>query len=229
MEEEEDFRLQFIHAGLMKTPELSVLEARKEIVSFSERLECMFAMVREMLHEHEEEKSVKLYARIEKYENICDRLEQDIAQYLGNVSNAHLSDDTKGKIRSMLREIGELESVSDACYNIARVLMRKQEKKEKFTAAQENSVDSMMNLVSYFLTHMTLSLKKSRKEVDMHQTYNLENELNSYRDLLKSNNIIDLNEHRYNYASGSMYMDIVNECEKLGDYIVNVVEARFGK
>ena len=228
-EDDEEFRLQFIHSGLMKTPELSVLEARKEIVSFSERLERMFAMVREMLHEHEEEKSVKLYARIEKYENICDRLEQDIAQYLGNVSNAHLSDDTKGKIRSMLREIGELESVSDSCYNIARVLMRKQEKKEKFTAAQENSVDSMMNLVSYFLTHMTLSLKKPRKEVDVHQTYNLENELNSYRDLLKSNNIIDLNEHRYNYASGSMYMDIVNECEKLGDYIVNVVEARFGK
>ena len=136
-EEEEDFRLHFITAGFMKTPELSVLEAQKEISSFSERMQRMFGMVRELLQEKDDAKFAKLYSRIEKYESISDNMEIEIAKYLDQVSDAHLSDDTKAKIRAMLREISELESIGDACYNMARTISRKvQGKQEHFTDRQ---------------------------------------------------------------------------------------------
>ena len=143
-EAEEDFRLRFIQAGIMKTPELSVLEASKEIQSFAERLQRMFYMVRELLHTTEDSKFVKLYSRIEKYEGISDNMEIEIAKYLDQVSNAHLSDETKEKVRSMLREISELESIGDSCYNIARTINRKMSAKEDFTEKQYNHIEQML-------------------------------------------------------------------------------------
>ena len=135
-DEEEDFRLRFIQAGIMKTPELSVLEAQKEISSFAERMQRMFGMVRELLSTHDESEFVKLYTRIEKYENISDNMEQEIAKYLSAVSDAHLSDETKAKIRDMMREITELESIGDSCYNLARTISRLVNSKEDFTEKQ---------------------------------------------------------------------------------------------
>ena len=125
VDEEEDFRLHFITSGIMKTPELSVLEAQKEIQSFAERMQRMFGMVRDLLTEKNDENFTKLYTRLEKYEGISDNMEIEIAKYLDSVSDAHLSDDTKAKIRAMLREISELESIGDACYNMARTINRK--------------------------------------------------------------------------------------------------------
>ena len=142
-QDEEDFRLRFIQAGIMKTPEFAVLEASKEIHSFSGRIHRMFGMVRELLGEQDGEAFVKLYSRIEKYEGISDNMEIEIAKYLDQVSDAHLSDDTKEKVRAMLREISELESIGDACYNMARIISRKRSGKDEFTEDQYNHLHQM--------------------------------------------------------------------------------------
>lgn len=226
--EEDEFRLHFIQSGIMKTPELSVLEASKEIKSFAERIQRMFGMVRELLGEQDMDKFTKLYSRIEKYEGISDNMEIEIAKYLDQVSNAHLSDETKEKVRSMLREISELESIGDACYNIARTSNRLINSKEDFTQEQYDHIHQMFELTDDALTQMNRILVGHRQDNDVNRSFNIENEINNYRNQLRSQNINDVNDHKYTYAVGTMYMDIIQECEKLGDYVVNVVEARMG-
>ena len=226
--EEEEFRLHFITAGFMKTPELSVLEAQKEIQQFAVRIQRMFAMVRDLVHEKDEANFVKEFSRIEKYEGISDNMEIEIAKYLEEVSDAHLSDDTKAKIRAMLREISEIESIGDSCYNIARTLNRRIKGKEDFTEAQYDHMHQMMELTDQALSQMNSILVNYREQNDVNRAFNIENEINNYRNQLKSQNINDIEYQKYTYAIGTMYMDIINECEKLGDYVVNVVEARMG-
>ena len=228
-EEDEEFRLRYIGGTtIMKTPELSVLEAQKEIHSFGERIERMFGMVRELLEEKDESKFVKQFSRIEKYEGISDSMEIEIAKYLDQVSDAHLSDDTKAKIRAMLREISEIESIGDSCYNIARTINRKIKGKEDFIQSQYEHVHQMFELTHNALVQMNITLVRHKDELDANRSFNIENEINNFRNQLKSQNINDINNHKYTYAIGTMYMDIIQECEKLGDYVVNVVEARMG-
>jgi len=239
VDEEEDFRLHFITAGFMKTPELSVLEAQKEIQSFASRMQRMFGMVRELLtlsssttdkKDNQAGDFNKLFTRIEKYEGISDNMELEIAKYLDSVSDAHLSDDTKAKIRAMLREISELESIGDACYNMARTISRKYNgKQDHFIDKQYDHLHQMMELTDQSLTEMNRLLGGRKDLYDINRSFNIENEINNYRNQLKSQNINDINNHNYTYAVGTIYMDIINECEKLGDYVVNVVEARMGQ
>ena len=226
--DEDDFRLRFIQTGIMKTPEISVLEAQKEIHSFAERIQRMFGMVKELLGETNPDKFVKLFTRIEKYEGISDNMEIEIAKYLDQVSDAHLSDETKAKIRAMLREISEIESIGDSCYNIARTINRRCKGKEDFIPAQYEHMHQMMELTDNALTQMNVALVGHKSDTDANRSFNIENEINNYRNQLKSQNINDVNNHLYTYAIGTMYMDIIQECEKLGDYVVNVVEARMG-
>lgn len=226
--DEDDFRLRFIQSGIMKTPEISVLEAQKEIRCFAERIQRMFGMVKTLLGETNEEKFVKLYSRIEKYEGISDNMEIEIAKYLDQVSDSHLSDETKAKIRAMLREISEIESIGDSCFNIARTLNRRFKGKEDFITSQYEHMHQMMELTDNALTQMNITLVGHKGDNDANLSFNIENEINNYRNQLKSQNINDVNNHLYTYAIGTMYMDIIQECEKLGDYVVNVVEARMG-
>ena len=226
--EEDDFRLRFIQSGIMKTPEISVLEAQKEIHCFAERIQRMFGMVKELLGETNEDKFIKLYTRIEKYEGISDNMEIEIAKYLDQVSDSHLSDETKAKIRAMLREISEIESIGDSCFNIARTLNRRFKGKEDFITSQYEHMHQMMELTDNALTQMNITLVGHKGDNDANLSFNIENEINNYRNQLKSQNINDVNNHLYTYAIGTMYMDIIQECEKLGDYVVNVVEARMG-
>ena len=226
--DEDDFRLRFIQTGIMKTPEISVLEAQKEIHSFAERIQRMFGMVKELLGETNEDKFVKLFTRIEKYEGISDNMEIEIAKYLDQVSDSHLSDETKAKIRAMLREISEIESIGDSCYNIARTLNRRIKGKEDFIPSQYEHMHQMMELTDQALTQMNITLVGHKVDNDANLSFNIENEINNYRNQLKCLNINAVNTHLYTYAIGTMYMDIVQECEKLGDYVVNVVEARMG-
>lgn len=226
--DEDDFRLRFIQSGIMKTPEISVLEAQKEIHCFAERIQRMFGMVKMLLGETNEEKFVKLYSRIEKYEGISDNMEIEIAKYLDQVSDSHLSDETKAKIRAMLREISEIESIGDSCFNIARTLNRRFKGKEDFITSQYDHMHQMMELTDNALTQMNITLVGHKGDNDANLSFNIENEINNYRNQLKSQNINDVNNHLYTYAIGTMYMDIIQECEKLGDYVVNVVEARMG-
>ena len=227
-DEEDDFKLHFITSGIMKTPELSVLEAQKEIKAFGERIQTMFGMVRDLLDEQDKDKFVKLYSRIEKYEEISDQMEIDIANYLHDVSDAHLSDETKAKMRAMLREISEIESIGDSCYKIARIINRYNSSKEEMSGYQIKNIKTMMGLVDKALTEMNKMLVSYKEQNDINRSFNIENEIDNYRDKIKAENLNDVNEQKYSYSIGTMYSDFFDECETVGDYVLNVVEARMG-
>ena len=224
--DEDDFRLRFIQTGIMKTPEISVLEAQKEIHSFAERIQRMFGMVRELLGEKNPDKFVKLFSRIEKYEGISDNMEIEIAKYLDQVSDAHLSDETKAKIRAMLREISEIESIGDSCFNMARTISRRVKGTENFTSRQYENIHQMMELTNTALTEMNYMFTHDKQTLNPDRSFTIENEINNYRNQLRKQNIDAIENNEYTYSIGTMYMDIIQECEKLGDYVVNVVEAR---
>lgn len=224
--EDDEFRLRFIQAGIMKTPELSVLEASKEIHAYAEFTQHMFGMVRDLLTIKEDDTFEQLFDRIDKYEDRSDDMEVEIAKYLDQVSDAHLSDDTKEKVRQMLREISEIESIGDSCLHIARTIGRRRAAKDEFTEAQFDNINQMFELVDDALTQMGAVLVKHKNEVNVDRSFTMENQINNYRSQLRTQNITDVNDHKYTYTIGTMYMDIIQECERLGDFIINVVQAR---
>ena len=228
-EQEEEYRLQFISGGMLSTAELSILQARKEINLFAARIRRMFGMVRDLLHTENENDFNKLFSRIEKYENISDRMEVEIANYLTAVAEGRLSSESKIQIREMLREVTEIESIGDSCYNLARTINRKRKGNEDFTQAQYGHISQMFQLTDNALAQMIALLEDTHHQVDVNKSFNIEMEINNYRNQLKSQNILDVNDKKYDYQMGIHYMDIIAECEKLGDYAVNVVEAHSEK
>ena len=225
-EEDEEPRLRFITGGMLSTAELSILQARKEIHLFAERTHRMFGMVQDLLHTEKDDDFNKLFSRIEKYENISDNMELEIANYLNQVSEGRLSSESKLQIRAMLREVTEIESIGDSCYNLARTINRKRQTNQDFTEKQYEHIHFMMKLTNDALAQMIVVVEKpEHQSIDINKSFNIENEINNYRNQLKSQNILDVNNKEYDYQMGVYYMDIIAECEKLGDYIVNVVEA----
>ena len=227
--QQEEFRLQYIQGNLMQTPEISILQAQKETARFAERVQRMFGMVRQLVVEKDDDKFVHLFSQIEHQEDFTDRMEIEIARFLEQVSDNHLSDDTKAKVRQMMREVGELESIGDACYNLARTLNRRMDSGKDFTPRQYQQLGELMELCDNAMTQMCTIMTGHRHEHNINETFRLENEINLKRQHLKSDNIRAVDEHEYDYIVGTMYIDLINECEKLGDYVVNVVQARFGK
>ena len=224
--EDEEYRLRYITGGMLSTAELSILQAHKEISLFAERTARMFNMVKELFYEKNEETFLKTYSRIEKYENISDRMEIEIANYLTEVSEGRLSSESKEEIRIMLRAVSEIESIADSCNNLARSIKRRNEFKSEFTEEQNKHLDHMFELVSGASNRMNLILHKPELvHDDINPSYNIENEINNYRNQLKSRNIEDINNRLYQYQDGVYYMDMVSESEKLGDYVLNVVQA----
>ena len=224
-EQEEEYRLQFISGGMLSTAELSILQARKEINLFAERIQRMFRMVGDLLHTSNENDFNKLFSRIEKYENISDNMEIEIANYLNKVSEGRLSSESKIQIRGMLREVTEIESIGDSCYNLARTINRKRRGNDDFTESQYNHIHQMFKLTDEALSQMILQVEDTHHNVDVNKSFNIETEINNFRNQLKSKNVTDVNNKEYSYQMGVHYMDIIGECEKLGDYVVNVVEA----
>jgi len=225
-EEDEEPRLRFITGGMLSTAELSILQARKEIHLFAERTHRMFSMVQDLLHTEKDDDFNKLFSRIEKYENISDNMELEIANYLNQVSEGRLSSESKLQIRAMLREVTEIESIGDSCYNLARTINRKRQTNQDFTEKQYEHIHFMMKLTNDALAQMIVVVEKpEHQSIDINKSFNIENEINNYRNQLKNQNILDVNNKEYDYQMGVHYMDIIAECEKLGDYVVNVVEA----
>ena len=225
-EEDEEPRLRFITGGMLSTAELSILQARKEIHLFAERTHRMFGMVQDLLHTEKDDDFNKLFSRIEKYENISDNMELEIANYLNQVSEGRLSSESKLQIRAMLREVTEIESIGDSCYNLARTINRKRQTNQDFTEKQYEHIHFMMKLTNDALAQMIVVVEKpEHQSIDINKSFNIENEINNYRNQLKNQNILDVNNKEYDYQMGVYYMDIIAECEKLGDYIVKVVEA----
>ena len=228
-EEKDTFKLRYIRANLIQTPEIAVLQAEKETSSFAENTREMFADVQKLFLEKEEKAFTELFTRIEKEEDMTDRLELEIARYLEQVGEGHLSDDTKMKIRQMMREVSELESIGDACYNLARMMRRRQQQGYELSSELILKTQSMMALCDKALAQMCNMMHGHPSKHNIHETYQLENTINQMRDRLKSDNIRDVNDRKYSYTVGTLFGDMVGELEKLGDYVVNVVEARVGQ
>lgn len=225
-EEDEEYRLRYISGGMLSTAELSLVQANKEIALFAERTRRMFDMVKALFYEKNEETFVKTYTRVEKYESISDRMEVEIANYLTYVAEGRLSSEGKEEVRVMLRAVSEIESIADSCNNMSRTIKRRNEFNSEFTDEQNHHINQMFALVERALAGMIEILKKdeiSRESIN--QFYNMENEINNYRNRLKEHNVEDINDRKYQYQDGVYYMDIIGEAEKLGDYVLNVVQA----
>lgn len=224
--EEEEFQLKYISSGMLSTSELSLMQAHKEIAVYGERTARMLEMVKELIGEKSEDEFLNIYSRVEKYESISDRMEVEIAKYLTYVSEGRLSSEGKEDIRVMLRTVTEIESIADSCYNLARSIKRRNEGKSSFTEEQNKNIETMLRLVEKALRRMNVVLNMQEPTHDeINPSYNLENEINNYRNQLKLNNLEDVHEKKYDYQDGVYYMDIIAEFEKLGDYILNVVQA----
>ena len=219
--QDEDYRLKFISGGLLSTAELSIVEAQKEIHSFAERCQRMFGFVPELLQLQDEVEFNKLFSRIEKYENITDSMEMEIASYLNKVSKGRLSDASKNQIQKMLRQITELESIGDSVYNLGRTLNRhRMHCQEVFTAQQIQHMQTMMQLVDGALAEMLKQIDQPTTKKGIKTSV-----INNYRTQLKNQNLHDVNAGLYDYQLGVFYVDFISECEKLGDYVMNVVQA----
>ncbi len=227
--EREEFHLQYIQTNLVQTPEIAVLQAQKETAAFGERVHEMFGMVRTLFYETDAKDFAELLSQIEHEEDNTDRMEMEIARYLEQVSDDHLSDETKQKIRQMLREISELESIGDVCYKLAHTLDRKLEGGKTFTPHQTEQLQTLILLCDKALTQMNTIMRGHRSEHDIRVSYRVENDINDLRQRMKTENIQAVNNHEYEYTVGVIYVDLANDLEKLGDYILNVVQARFGK
>jgi phosphate:Na+ symporter len=229
-EEEEEYRLRYISGGMLSTSELSLLQARKEITLFAERTKRMFDMVRSLLDENNQENFVKTFSRVEKYESISDRMEVEIANYLTQVAEGRLSSEGKEETRIMLRAVSEIESIADACNNMAKTLKRRNDHNSTFTEEQDKFVVQMFDFVESAIDRMIVVLKKPEyTRDDINMSYNIENEINNYRNRLKAHNLEDINNKKYQYQDGVYYMDLIGEAEKLGDYVLNVVQALIEK
>ena len=228
-EAKEPNTLHFISGGVIQTPEIAVLQAQKEIVHFAERMHRMFGMVCSLIDEKDKKEFESQYARIERYETIADNMEIEIANFLEQVGNEHLSDETKEKTRVILRQIGELESIGDACYKMARTVNHLRENKEDFTAEQYTRLHDMLRLVNEAVVQMIVVVSGRRKDLSLADSLSIENDINELRNILRSDSAMGVDAHLYSYAIGTIYNDIVADCEKIGDYVMNIVEARLGK
>jgi phosphate:Na+ symporter len=221
--------LHFISRGVIQTPEIAVLQAQKEIVHFAERMHRMFGMASALIDEKDKKEFESQYARIERYETIADNMEIEIANYLEQVGNEHLSDETKDKTRVILRQIGELESIGDACYKMARTISHLRENKEDLTAEQYTRLRDMFRLVNEAVVQMIVVVSGRRKDLSLADSLSIENDINELRNQIKSETVVGVNSHQYSYTLGTLYNDIIADCEKIGDYVMNIVEARLGK
>ena len=227
----EQFRLRYIQANIVQTPEISVLQAEKETALLGQRVQQMFTLVRQLVDETNDKHFGDLYKQITHQEEITDQAEYEIARFLEDVSSDHLSDITKKKVRQIMREIGELESIGDACYNMARTLNRRNEFDSSPTLTRDlrTKLDTMMQRTDDALTQMNTVMTGHTREHDINDSYRIEEDINQMRNRLKAESIAAVNDQQYDYVVGTMFSDLVGECEKLGDYVINVVQARFGK
>lgn len=226
--EDEEFQLKFISGGLMNAAELNIAQAEKEIAVFGERVERMIGMAQTLIHtDHDSEEYAHLFSRLEKYEDISDRMEIEIAHYLNRCSEGRLSNEGKLHIAAMLRIVSEIESIADCCLGAGKILVRKNQAHVEFTDTIYSNIDSMFILVKQSMKLMLHMLKdpEHARDNEIISAYNKEREINNYRNQLRSGNIENINNRLYPYQAGIYYMDMVANLEKTGDYIINVVDA----
>ena len=226
--EDEEFQLKYIQGGLMSASELNIDQAQREIVVFAGRVERMLGMVKELVHTKTGTPEFnKILSRIQKYEDITDRMEFEIGSYLNKVLDGRLSSQAKARVASLLSIISELESIGDSCNNISKALVRKEEADAHFNEYNYANIDEMLRLVSEAMANMLMVLSDIDNVTaeDLMRSYNKEREINNFRNQCRTENIENVNQKKYPYKAGIFYMDIVCEAEKLGDFIVNVIDS----
>ncbi|MDE5744304.1 MAG: Na/Pi symporter, partial [Paramuribaculum sp.] len=226
--EDEEFQLKFISGGLMNASELNIAQAEKEIAVFAERVQRMIGMAQQLLHmKDDSQEFANMFSRLEKYEDISDRMEIEIAHYLNRCSEGRLSNEGKLKIASMLRMVSEIESIADCCVGAGKILIRKQQSHVQFNEAIYSNIDAMFAYVESAMEHMVALLAHidHAREQEIIVSYNKEREINNFRNQLRTANIENINAKNYEYQAGIYYMDLIADLEKTGDYIINVVDA----
>lgn len=224
--DEDEGELRYITGGLLATPELSVLEAQKEINNFADLTHRMFTQVRYLLSVNQNQEFQEIYLKIKKLESSSDELEEEIAGYLSEVGNDLLSSETKNQIRCMLREVSELESIADSCYIISRIIGHKYHGKEQFTSKQQNHLHQLFLLTEQALEEMKRITSMRRPLAEGRTIFFINQEIKNFKKQLRNQNAADINNHEYSYHLGTLYLDIINECEKIGEYIQNIIEAK---
>ncbi len=226
-DEEEEFSLKYINHGLLQASELNITQAQKEIEMYGVRVGRMLEMDKEIVHlQSDDSKYSEVYSRLEKYEDISDKMEIEIGNYLNKVSEGRLSPNGKMRIAGMLRIISEIESIADCCFNVAKTTQRKLQNNVKFPENIDKEIDHMFGLVDQAMENMLQILKEmeSPDESKIIKAYNYEREINNYRNQLRDTNIANINDHQYDFQDGIFFMDLIGELEKMGDQIINVVE-----
>ncbi len=226
-ESDEEFSLKFIGRGMLGTSELNITQAQKEILVYAERVSRMLSMARELIHlKEKDDKYTNLYSRLEKYEDISDRMEIEIGNFLNRVAEGRLSPEGKMRIAGMLRIISEIESIADSCFNVAKTLNRKNQIHVEFDHPVMVEIDKMYDMVDGAMNNMLELLRQMETPEDANiiTAYNKEREINNFRNRLRDDNIYNINNKVYDYQEGIFFMDLIGEAEKLGDYMLNVVE-----
>lgn len=224
-EEEEEFRLKYINSGLFSTSELSLMQAKKEISNFGNRIAKMFQFIPGLLIEQRLNKYDKLLKKIEKHEQITDNVEVEIATYLTRISEDELTHDSSKMIRAMLKIIDDMESVGDVIFQLSKVIDNGKQHKLIFTKEQRNDLNEIFELVKAAFAEMNKNLGKAYNQVDPRPAFVLEKQINEKRNQMRHQHVDDLKEKKYKHKIGSLYSDVFNLSEKVGDYIINVTEA----
>lgn len=225
---DDEFQLKFISSGMLSASELNITQAEKEIAVFADRVNRMLSMARDLVHtKGNSEDFNKRSSRLEKYEDISDRMEIEIANYLNRCAEGRLSNEGKRHVSAMLAIVSEIESIADCCSGVGKILLRKQQGNVHFNEEIYHNIDVMFDYVQKAMDNMLLLLRdlENNSSEDIISSYNREREINNMRNTLRAANIENIKEHHYEYQAGIYYMDIVSTLEKTGDYIINVVDA----
>lgn len=226
---DEEFHLEYIGTGMMLTTEAAILEAKKEVTKFGKLTKKMVGFIPKLLVETDQKAFKKLLARVRKYEEITDRIESEVSNYLAKVSEGELNPSASERIRSMLSIINDLERIGDVCYQMSKAIERKSEKKVWFTPEQRQNLQEMFNKVDAAITHMIVNLENDYSGADMNKAHELEKEINKLRNKFRKEHLVNIEQGEYNFQSGIIYNDLFSSAERLGDHIINVSEAINGE
>lgn len=226
---DEDFSLDYISAGVLTTPELFLLEAQKELAKFGKITSRMSKFVQKLMFEQDKKEKKKLYGRIEKYEEITDKVEIEISRYLNECAENELSHESTMKVRAMLAITNDLERIGDIFFQMSIAFKRKEEEKIWFTPEQRANIKSMLVAIDEAFVVMIDNLNKNPKEIVFDEAMEKEKMINKLRDKYRADYLASIEGHEFNIKSGVIYTDLIYSCEKVGDHIINVTEALIGR
>lgn len=224
-EDDEEFKLKYINAGMFSTSELAIMQAQKEILNFGNRIQKMYSFIEILLEQDKPKKYYKFLSKIEKYEQITDNMEVEIADFLMRVSEGELSHEVSSKIRALLKIIDDMESVGDSIFQLSKVIDNLNQAKSHFSKDQLSSIKEISKLVEKAFEEMNKNLANDFKTVEIAKAKTIENKINKKRDDLRQKHVDDLKTKKYKPKLGSFYSDMFSMNEKIGDYIINVSEA----